>query len=761
MHYGPAPVHTKRRYTRKRMHLTRGHLVLESSIPSTMLGQLPRPDSREFRTMRYTAATCDPDDFVQQGYTLRQQASNKRQTEIHIVITMYNEDEVLFARTMHGVFRNIEYLCKLKNHHVWGADAWKKVVVTIVADGRKKIHPRVLYVLAAMGIYQEGLAKNVVDDKEVTAHIYEYTTQFCYDDKMNLCGASKGIVPTQVIFCLKEKNAKKINSHRWFFNALSESLQPRVCILLDVGTKPAHGSIYQLWKAFDQNPQIGGACGEIRAMLGPSCRYLLNPLVAAQNFEYKMSNILDKPMESVLGYISVLPGAFSAYRYKALKNDINGNGPLQKYFKGETLHAGSTSKDGDAAKSGSGLFEANMYLAEDRILCFELVAKKNERWLLQYCSAASASTDVPDHLPEFISQRRRWLNGSFFAGIYGLWHFRSLWHSNHSMPRMLLLTIEAIYNVINLLFSWFAMSNLFITFYFITKSLADDQTDPFGNGWGNRFFNIFRCLYLFLIVVIFICSLGNRPQGAKWLFMGCLIGFSVIMMYMIFASAWLVYKGISEAMVNLQWTSDAGHDISNVLNNTNLRNMLVSILATYGLYFVSSLLYLQPWHLFTSMPQYLVLLPGYVNILNIYAFCNTHDVSWGTKGDTAISQDLGVVTKVSEKKEEVILELPTDPAEINIAYGFVLRQLQNKAPPPKEPEQKNQEDGFRSFRTHLVLIWLACNAVLVAVVTSTEYDTLFIPSAGNTYMLVILWTNAALAAFKFIHSLAFRVLEWL
>ncbi|KAI9302027.1 chitin synthase-domain-containing protein, partial [Cunninghamella echinulata] len=372
-HYGPAPLRTRRRYGTKRLQLTNGNLILENPVPMTYLSVVPRKDDEEFRKMRYTAATCDPDHFVSEGYKLRQQL-DFRETEIHIVITMYNEDEILFARTMHGVMQNIYHLCSLENSKTWGTDSWKKVVVTIVADGRKIIQPRVLNVLSAMGVYQEGLAKNVVDDKPVTAHIYEYTTQISFDEKLKRRGATKKIVPTQIIFCLKEKNAKKINSHRWFFNAFSRALQPKVCILLDVGTQPGYGSIYELWKSFDRNANIAGACGEIKCMLGPGGSYLLNPLVAAQNFEYKMSNILDKPMESVFGYIAVLPGAFSAYRYTALQNDVNGHGPLEKYFKGETLH--SNHGDDNEHGGGSGLFEANMYLAEDRILCFELKRRR-------------------------------------------------------------------------------------------------------------------------------------------------------------------------------------------------------------------------------------------------------------------------------------------------------------------------------------------------------------------------------------------------
>ncbi|KAI7853316.1 chitin synthase 2 [Circinella umbellata] len=744
MHYGRAPAHTARRYATHRIRLTKGNLVVDQQVPDRLLDALPRKDP-EFTTMRYTAVTCDPDEVPFKNYELRQQIY-QRETEIFIVITMYNEDEILFARTMHGVMKNIAHLCKQTCSDTWNTESWKKVVVSIVADGRKIINKRVLTVLAAMGIYQAGVAKNVVDDKPVEAHLYEFTTQISIDEDMKLKGSDKGIVPVQVLFCLKEKNAKKINSHRWFFNAFGPLLKPKICVLLDVGTRPGNVSIYQLWKTFAQNVQVAGACGEIRAMLGPYCKNLLNPLVAAQNFEYKMSNILDKPMESVFGYISVLPGAFSAYRYAALQNDINGHGPLEKYFKGETLHKNNE----------GGLFEANMYLAEDRILCYELVAKKNERWVLQYCNTAFAVTDVPEGLPEFISQRRRWLNGSFFAGVYSLWNFRSMWQSRHSFTRLVLLTIESIYNVISLVFNWVALGNFYIAFYFVTKSLVNPEIDPLPGGWGQKLFDIFRYAYLFVLVVVFICSMGNRPQVSKWLFIGCLIAFSIIMAYMLFAAAWLTFKGVQGAV-------DQSSFITALQENAGLRNIIISVMSTYGLYFVSSLLYRQPMHMITSFLPYLILLPGFTNILTIYAFCNTHDVSWGTKGDNTVSKDLGVVKKQKKDKgdgeDTVEIDLPADQVDVNSQYDEALNDLEKKEKPKEEPPSFNQEDYYRSFRTHLVLAWIACNALLIAFVTSPEYDTIYVASAGSTYMAVLLWTNAGLAAFRFCGSVMYLLLR--
>ena len=44
---------------------------------------------------------------------------------------------------------------------------------------------------------------------------------------------------------------------------------------------------------------------------------------------------------------------------------------------------------------GMNIFTKNMFLAEDRILCFELVAKAGDRWTLSYVKPSKAETDVP------------------------------------------------------------------------------------------------------------------------------------------------------------------------------------------------------------------------------------------------------------------------------------------------------------------------------------------------------------------------------
>ena len=96
---------------------------------------------------------------------------------------------------------------------------------------------------------------------------------------------------------------------------------------------------------------------------------------------------VDKPLESSFGYVSVLPGAFSAYRYRAILGR-----PLEQYFHGDHSLA---ERLGPKGIYGMNIFTKNMFLAEDRILCFELVAKAGAQWTLSYVKPSKAETDVP------------------------------------------------------------------------------------------------------------------------------------------------------------------------------------------------------------------------------------------------------------------------------------------------------------------------------------------------------------------------------
>ncbi|KAJ4371049.1 Chitin synthase, class 2 [Didymella sp. IMI 355093] len=741
-HYGPAPTGAVPRrgardavMTKKEVRLINGELILECKIPTILYSFLPRRDDIEFTHMRYTAVTCDPDDFVDRGYKLRQNIGNPRETELFICITMYNENEIDFTRTMHGVMQNISHFCSRMKSRTWGKDGWQKIVVCIISDGRSKVHPRTLDAIAAMGCFQEGIAKNHVNQREVTAHVYEYTTQVSLDSDLKFKGAEKGIVPCQMIFCLKEANSKKLNSHRWFFNAFGRALNPNICILLDVGTKPGPKALYHLWKAFDTDSSVAGAAGEIKAGKGKAWLGLLNPLVASQNFEYKMSNILDKPLESVFGYITVLPGALSAYRYHALQNDHTGHGPLSQYFKGETLHG----QDAD-------VFTANMYLAEDRILCWELVAKRSEQWVLKYVKAATGETDVPDSVPEFISQRRRWLNGAFFAAVYSLLHFKQVWSTDHTVWRKILLHIEFVYQFVQLMFTFFSLANFYLTFYFVAGSLADPEMDPFGHSIGKVVFYILRYTCTLLICMQFILSMGNRPQGAKKMFLWSMIGYGVIMAYTTFASIYIVVFQLKNS------------DAPKTIGNNTFTNLIISTATTIGLYFLMSFMYLDPWHMFTSSAQYFALLPSYIATLQVYAFCNTHDITWGTKGDNVAKTDLG---DAKAKAGNVVeLEMPSEQLDIDSGYDEALRNLRDRVEVPEKPtsESQQQEDYYRAVRTYMVVIWLISNAVL-AMAVSEAYGNRKV--THNFYLTFILWSVAALAFFRAVGSTSFLVIEWI
>jgi chitin synthase len=226
-----------------------------------------------------------------------------------------------------------------------------------------------------------------------------------------------------------------------------------------------------------------------------------------------------------------------------------------------------------------------------------------------------------------------------------------------------------------------------------------------------------------------------------------------------FASIFITVKSIQFEL------ADNLFNISDLFKNQVFFTLIVSLVSTYLLWFIVSFIFFDPWHMFTSFLQYLALTPTYINILNVYAFCNTHDITWGTKGDDK-AEKLPSAKVKSDGKVDVTI--PTDDADLNQQYQSELAVFANKAPPEKRvvtPSEK-QEDYYKGFRSSVVLIWMGCNIALVAVVLSTGGNSNLTlegstkdNSKANTYMAVVLWSVAGLSAFRFIGAMWFLIVR--
>jgi hypothetical protein len=132
---------------------------------------------------------------------VHQRQCKQQSSSIH----QYNEDEIGFTRTMHGVMRNISHFCSRTKSRTWGR------------------------VLLVHNILRNTLLVNTEGGQCIQRTWVDFLTSISdsLDDDLKFKGAEKGIVPCQVIFCLKEHNKKKLNSLR---NTLLVNTEGGQCI---------------------------------------------------------------------------------------------------------------------------------------------------------------------------------------------------------------------------------------------------------------------------------------------------------------------------------------------------------------------------------------------------------------------------------------------------------------------------------------------------------------------------------------------------
>ncbi|CAG8668619.1 13960_t:CDS:1, partial [Racocetra fulgida] len=138
--------------------------------------------------------------------------------------------------------------------------------------------------------------------------------------------------------------------------------------------------------------------------------------------------------------------------------------------------------------------------------------------------------------------------------------------------------------------------------------------------------------------------------------------------------------------------------------------------------------------------QYILLVPSYVNILMIYAFCNTHDVSWGTKGDNINTGNLNG-TLVTEEDDKTTIKINViEEEDINAAYNNIIEELKNKGHEKKQHRNAftKKDNYYRLFKTNLVLSWIFTNGLIIILFTSNTFSKYFsnqdYSGAYNSYL---------------------------
>lgn len=123
-------------------------------------------------------------------------------------------------------------------------------------------------------------------------------------------------------------------------------------------------------------------------------------------------------------------------------------------------------------------------------------------------------------------------------------------------------------------------------------------------------------IYLAFLALQFIMALGNRPKGEKGLyiltFMWVLVirspanysVYAILSGYLIVCSIWLSVKAFASAL-NAEGAKTVLQKLAGLVKASN--GVLVAALAsTIGIYLIASIMYADPWHMFSSFPQYLV-----------------------------------------------------------------------------------------------------------------------------------------------------------
>ena len=601
-----------------------------------------------------------------------------RKLRMLICVTVFDESERKLTSTLEGIYDNlvdfcsneispediavvvmadgIQYLDKTMLEFFERLDTEMGLPQLTISSRLSKItEESTKYIDEAKSELDRLKRRNEVDTNMYFPSSIQKKTAICYQARcsakdfphVRALGGPYSEVKLNIFFTVKMTNNGKLSSHMWFFQGFCKLFNPDYCTILECGTRPDKSGLFNFFRALESDKDLGAVCGYLGGrdydieykklkqlpfkfeydsndnFLMKIMPFFMNKLLLlinffiniienifslqkAQQFEYAWENIYNKSFQSLFGYVPVLPSAWSAYRWDALAED----NLLEKEYL-------LTVKNPDYIYKS--IKEANKILTEDRLLSLAIFTKRNRSFYIKYCPDARAEMELIETVPELLTQRKRIINGGWYAIEHIIYYNNQIRFSKHTNTSKLMFSFVVSMTKTSLMILYFMPTFYYVALkilmfaYMDQISLVDNPASSLAGFW----------LYFFIsmmITLIFI-SLLFKSIDKDMVFFFRLIAHT-LGIFMLFTFVVLIIILIREV-----FSYNSEYFIHEPILIQILVLIIIGSLACVALFNPFA------WkHLFFGAIHYLYYLPTYAHITTVYAFCRIDDLSWGIRG---------------------------------------------------------------------------------------------------------------------------------
>jgi hypothetical protein len=206
------------------------------------------------------------------------------------------------------------------------------------------------------------------------------------------------------------------------------------------------------------------------------------------------------------------------------------------------------------------------------------------------------------------------------------------------------------YYILSVVYTWFIVGAFCLALSVALKNDVDKDGNQY---WVN---GVLMLIYVSVLIVIFITSLGVKPRRVEDFYKGLAFILGCYQFY-------ILYLVLKFCIISVTKSSES----------EGRMQVAVTLGSTFGLLAFIVLINCEVITILRGVVHYVFLIPTYVNIFFIYSICNVHDCTWGNRPDALTAEE----KERLEEFEEFRTRWAILWALSNSGFAYVINEMNN------------------------------------------------------------------------------------